>query len=96
VGTRGLAESERLGPGPAWVWLTRSGLQACGVRYSAGPPALARLAHIRAVTAVRLAFEATSGYRDASGYWRSLIQLPSSPECLLHLACLTHLQRVRH
>jgi hypothetical protein len=67
----GLAESERLGPGPAWVWLTRSGLRACGVRYSAGPPALARLAHIRAVTAVRLAFEAASGYREASGYWRS-------------------------
>jgi len=67
----GLAESERLGPGQAWVWLTRSGLRACGVRYSAGPPALARLAHIRAVTAVRLAFEAASGYRDASGYWRS-------------------------
>jgi hypothetical protein len=67
----GLAESARLGPGPAWVWLTRSGLQACGVRYAAGPPALARLAHVRAVTAVRLAFEAVSGYREASGYWRS-------------------------
>jgi hypothetical protein len=41
------------------------------VRYSAGPPALARLAHIRAVTAVRLALEAVSGYRDGSAYWRS-------------------------
>jgi len=67
----GLAESARLGPGPAWVWLTASGLRACGVRYAAGPPALARLAHIRAATAVRLALEAASGFREASAYWRS-------------------------
>ncbi len=41
---RGLAESGILGPGPPWVWLTRTGLQACGVRYAAAPPALPRLA----------------------------------------------------
>ncbi len=68
---RGLAASAVLGPGPAWVWLTRGGLTACGLRYSTAPPALARLAHIRAVTAVRLALEAVPAYGDASAHWRS-------------------------
>jgi hypothetical protein len=67
----GYAESARLGPGPAWVWLTRAGLAACGLRYAALPPALSRLAHIRAVTAVRLALEATTGYQQAGAFWRS-------------------------
>lgn len=65
------AESARLGPGPPWVWLTRAGLAACGLPYSPAPPALARLAHLRAVTATRLALEAAPGYPAAGGYWRS-------------------------
>jgi hypothetical protein len=69
--SRGLAESGVLSPGPPWVWLTRAGLQACGARYAAAPPALPRLAHIRAVTAVRLALEAAPGYGDAAAHWRS-------------------------
>jgi hypothetical protein len=68
---RGLAASAALGPGPPWLWLTRSGLAACGVRYASAPPALARLAHIRAVTAARLALEAVPAYRDAGAHWRS-------------------------
>ena len=67
----GHAETARLGPGPAWVWVTRSGLAACGLRYQAVPPALSRLAHIRAVTAVRLSLAATDTYRGANAYWRS-------------------------
>jgi hypothetical protein len=67
----GLATSAVLGPGPAWVWLTRAGLTACGLRYAASTPALARLAHIRAVTAVRLALAAVPAYRNASAHWRS-------------------------
>ena len=67
----GLSDSAILGPGPAWVWLTRAGLSACGLRYAAAPPALARLAHIRAVTASRLALEAVPAYCDASAHWRS-------------------------
>ena len=55
--TRRYAESARLGPGGPWTWLTKAGLAACGLRYTAAPPALGRLAHIRAVTAVRLALE---------------------------------------
>jgi hypothetical protein len=65
------AGSARLGPGPAWTWLTRAGLAACGLPYTAAPPALARLAHIRAVTAARLALESVPGYSSAGGYWRS-------------------------
>jgi hypothetical protein len=66
----GYAESDSIGPGPAWVWLTRAGLAACGLPYPAVPPALSRLAHLRAVTAVRLALEATGGYQDAGAFWR--------------------------
>ena len=68
---RGLADTAILGPGPPWVWLTRAGLAACGVRYAAAPPALARLAHIRAVTAIRLALAAVPAYHDADAHWRS-------------------------
>jgi hypothetical protein len=68
---RQLADSGILGPGPPWVWLTRAGLLACGIRSAPAPPALGRLAHIRATTAVRLALEAVSGYAEAGAYWRS-------------------------
>jgi len=68
---RRYAESARLGPGGPWTWLTRAGLAACGLPYAAAPPALARLAHIRAVAAVRLALESAPRYGAADGYWRS-------------------------
>ena len=67
----GLAESARLGPGPPWIWASRPGLGACGLRYTAVPPTLSRLAHIRAVTAVRLALQATTAYQRARAFWRS-------------------------
>ena len=66
----GYAATARLGPGPAWLWVTRAGLTACGLRYAAAPPGLSRLAHIRAVTAVRLALESAGTYRSASAFWR--------------------------
>ena len=66
----GYAATARLGPGPAWLWVTRAGLIACGLRYSAAPPGLSRLAHIRAVTAVRLALESTAAYQAADAFWR--------------------------
>jgi hypothetical protein len=66
----GYADSGRLGPGPTWVWVTRAGLAACGASYKPAQPALSRLAHIRAVTAARLALEATSGYRAEGAFWR--------------------------
>jgi hypothetical protein len=69
--TRGYADTARLGPGRPWFWLTRAGLAACGLRYPATPPALSRLAHLRAVTAIRLALEASGTYLTAAAYWRS-------------------------
>ena len=66
----GYAETARLGPGPAWLWVTKAGLAACGLRYSPARPALSRLAHIRAVTAARIALEATGGYRRGAAFWR--------------------------
>jgi hypothetical protein len=66
----GHADSARLGPGPSWVWLTRRGLTACGLPYTAVPPPLSRLAHLRAVNAVRLAFESASTFKTAEASWR--------------------------
>jgi hypothetical protein len=67
----GLASAARLGPGPRWVWLTRAGLASCGLPYSVAAPALSRLAHLRAVTAVRLALTATPQFAAAQAFWRS-------------------------
>lgn len=66
----GYAETARLGPGPAWLWVTRAGLAACGLRYTAARPGLSRLAHTRAVTAVRLALSATGAWQSAGAFWR--------------------------
>jgi hypothetical protein len=68
---RRYAESARLGPGAPWTWVSRAGLTACGLRYRSAPPALGRLAHIRAVVAARLAIESAPGYAAGGGYWRS-------------------------
>ena len=66
----GYAETARLSTGTAWLWVTRAGLAACGLRYAPTQPALSRLAHIRAVAAARIALEATGGYRAANAFWR--------------------------
>jgi hypothetical protein len=67
----GYAETGRLGPGPAWCWLTRSGLAVTGQRYAPGRPALGRLAHIRAVLAIRLSLQDSDAFRDGRAWWRS-------------------------
>jgi hypothetical protein len=69
--TAGLADSGRLGPGLRWVWLTRAGLSACGLPYTASVPALSQLAHLRAVASARLALAATSQFIEHQAYWRS-------------------------
>jgi hypothetical protein len=66
----GLVETGQLGAGPAWCWLTRSGLAVTGQPYTVARPAAARLAHIRAVLAVRLSLEASPAYRDGRAWWR--------------------------
>jgi hypothetical protein len=65
------AATGRLGPGPAWCWLTRSGLAVTGQHYAPGKPALARLAHIRAVLAARLSLQDSGTYRQGRAWWRS-------------------------
>jgi hypothetical protein len=67
----GYTATGRLGPGPAWCWLTRPGLAVTGQRYAPGRPALARLAHIRAVLAVRLSLEDSDAYQAGKAWWRS-------------------------
>jgi hypothetical protein len=66
----GLAQTGQLGPGPAWCWLTRDGLAATGLGYAPARPAVGRLAHIRAVLAVRLSLEASTAYQNGQAWWR--------------------------
>jgi len=67
----GLAATGRLGPGPGWCWLTRAGLEACGLPYEPKRPPLARLAHVHAVSVARLAFERWDVWPGAAAWWRS-------------------------
>ena len=67
----GLAATARIGPGPAWCWLTPAGMRATGLGYPARPPGLGRLAHIRAVLGARLALEAGEAFSAGRGWWRS-------------------------
>jgi hypothetical protein len=61
----GYAATGRLGPGPAWCWLTPAGMTAAGFAYPATRPSLARLAHIRAVLAARLWLQASPAWARA-------------------------------
>jgi hypothetical protein len=67
----GYAANGRLGPGPAWCWLTREGMTAAGLRYSPVRPALSRIAHIRAVLAARLWLSDGPAWRAGRAWWRS-------------------------
>jgi hypothetical protein len=65
------AATGRLGPGPAWCWLTPGGMAAAGLGYPASRPALARLAHIRAVLAARLWLQAAPAWTHGRAWWHS-------------------------
>jgi hypothetical protein len=67
----GYAATGRLGPGPAWCWLTRDGMTATGLGFPAIRPALGRLAHIRAVLAARLWLQATPAWAAGHAWWHS-------------------------
>jgi hypothetical protein len=66
-----LSAAQQLGPGPAWCWLTRTGMTATGLRYPAVRPALGRLTHIRAVLAARLWLAAGPAWTDGKAWWHS-------------------------
>ena len=67
----GYAQTGTLATGPAWCWLTAAGIKATGLGYPATRPSLGRLAHIRAVLAVRLWLEGGEAYQDGQAWWRS-------------------------
>jgi hypothetical protein len=67
----GYVATGRLGPGPAWCWLTRSGMTATGLGFPAARPALARLAHVRAVLAVRLWLACGQAWQEGQDWWHS-------------------------
>jgi hypothetical protein len=67
----GYVANARLGPGPAWCWLTRDGMTATGLGFPAARPALSRLAHIRAVLAARLWLEASPAWPLWQAWWHS-------------------------
>ena len=67
----GYAATGRLGPGPAWCWLTPAGMNAAGLGYPSSRPALARLAHIRAVLAVRLWLQGSPAWDQGQAWWHS-------------------------
>ena len=67
----GYAATGRLGPGPRWCWLTRDGMAAAGLGYQATRPALARLAHIRAVLAARIWAAGGPAWADGQAWWQS-------------------------
>jgi hypothetical protein len=67
----GYADSGELTLGEPWVWATRKGLDACGLRTRLVKPAASGLRHTHAVTEVRLAVQRTSAYRQGRAWWRS-------------------------
>jgi hypothetical protein len=66
----GYVATGRLGAGPAWCWVTRAGLAVTGQPYTPTRPAAARLAHIRAVLAVRMSLEQSAAYQAGRAWWR--------------------------
>ncbi len=67
----GWAQTEALGRGPAWCWLTPAGMRLLGLPYAAREPSVTRLAHIRAVLAVRLWLQSGQAYQEGKAWWRS-------------------------
>jgi hypothetical protein len=81
----GLAQTGRIGPGPGWCWLTRTGMHAAGLRFPARRPPLARLAHIRAAFAVRLSLETSDPFQAGAGWWRSERRIRSAEPRAAHV-----------
>jgi hypothetical protein len=83
----GHAETGQLSLGEPWVWATRKGLDACGLRTGLVKPKERALRHTHAVTDVRLAVERTSAYRQARGSWRAerWLRIGQFPDRLGHV-----------
>jgi hypothetical protein len=66
----GYAATGRLGPGPAWCWLTPAGMAVTGLGFPAARPALGRLAPVRAVLAARLWLQSGDAWQAGGAWWR--------------------------
>ena len=95
----GYAATGRLGPGPGWCWLTRDGMTAAGLGFPATRPALARLAHIRAVLAARLWLACGQAWHDGQAWWHSERRLRAAglpaelghvPDAEIHWPSIAH------
>jgi hypothetical protein len=71
----GCADTGQLSLGEPWVWATRTGLDAFGLRSKYVQPGKSKLRHTHALTEIRLAVERTSEWRDGSASWRSERQI---------------------
>jgi hypothetical protein len=67
----GYAATGQVGPGPAWCWLTASGMADTGLDYRPGPPSLARVMHVRAILATRLALQSRPDWQRHRPWWQS-------------------------
>jgi hypothetical protein len=73
----GYVELGQLSVGEPWIWATRAGLEAFGLKSRRFQPGKSWLRHTRAVTEVRLALERTSAWRASGASWRSERQIRS-------------------
>ena len=67
----GYVATGQLGPGPAWCWLTPSGRALTGLPFRPGPPSVARVMHVRAILAVRLALQSRPDWQQHRPWWAS-------------------------
>jgi len=67
----GLAQTGRITPGRGGCWPPPAGRGAAGLRSPARRPPLARLAHIRAVLAIRITLQNGEPFAAGAAWWRS-------------------------
>jgi hypothetical protein len=66
----GNADTGQLSLGEPWVWATRKGLDACGLKAKLVKPSPRALRHTHAVTDVRIAVERADVFREGGAWWR--------------------------
>ena len=66
----GYVETGQLSAGEPWIWGTRKGLDAFGIRVKLAKPSPRLLRHAHAVTELRLALQRTTALREGGAWWR--------------------------
>jgi len=67
----GYVDTDQLTLGEPWVWASRKGLNACGMKTTLVKPRPPTLRHTHAVTEARFALERKREHRQSRGWWRS-------------------------